>query len=71
MVYIGILYVLIMTVDWMMQKKEGVQLKTRMTVLLVSICFFITSEVTFKLKEQWNVIIMFQYLCHTLLGRSY
>lgn len=71
MFYIGILYVLIMLADWLMQKKEGIQLKKRVTVLLISICFFVTSEVTFKLKEQWNLIMLIQYVRKSMLGGSF
>jgi hypothetical protein len=70
-VYIGILYVLIILADWLMQKKEGVQLKKRITVLVVSICFFVISEVTFKLKDQWNFIMMMEYLRKSMLGGSF
>ncbi|MCH1638592.1 hypothetical protein MJ257_00615 [Paenibacillus timonensis] len=71
MFWIGILFTLIMLADWFMQKKEGVKLRTRMTVLLVSICFFITSEVVFKLKDQWNLPVLFRYLSETMLGRLF
>jgi hypothetical protein len=69
--WIGILFTLIMLADWFMQKKEGVKLRTRMTVLLVSICFFITSEVVFKLKDRWNLPVLFRYLSETMLGRLF
>lgn len=71
MFWIGILFTLIMLADWFMQKKEGVKLRTRMTVLLVSICFFITSEVIFKLKDRWNLPVLFRYLSETMLGRLF
>ncbi|GJM81161.1 hypothetical protein HMSSN139_36570 [Paenibacillus sp. HMSSN-139] len=71
MFWIGILFTLIMLADWFMQKKEGVKLRTRMTVLLVSICFFITSEVVFKLKDRWNLPVLFRYLSETMLGRLF
>lgn len=71
MFWIGILFALIMLGDWHMQKKEGVKLKTRITVLLVSLCFLITAEVVFKLKDQWNLPILFHYLRETMLGGSF
>ncbi|MDU4696045.1 MAG: hypothetical protein E6Y08_09540 [Paenibacillus sp.] len=71
MFWIGILFALIMLADWFMQKKEGVRLKTRMIVLIISGCFFVISEVVFKIKEQWNLTILFHYLRETMLGRSF
>ncbi len=68
MVWLGILFVLIMLSDWFMQKKEGIKLNTRVTVLIVSICLFVISEVLFKLKDRWNLLMMFRYLRETLLG---
>jgi hypothetical protein len=69
--WIGILFALIMLADWFMQKKEGVRLKTRMIVLIISGCFLVISEVVFNMKEQWNLTILFQYLRETMLGRSF
>ncbi len=69
MFWIVILFSLIMLGDWYMQKKEEVNLKTRITVLLVSICFFVTSEVVFNLKDRWNLPILFHNLRETMLGR--
>ncbi|MBW4838115.1 MAG: hypothetical protein KZY74_01860 [Paenibacillaceae bacterium] len=71
MLWIGILFTLIMLADWFMQKNEGVKLRTRITVLLVSIGFFLISEVVFKLKDRWNLPVLFRYLSETMLGRLF
>jgi len=68
--WIGILFTLIMLADWFMQKKEGIKLKTRLKVLLVSLCFFVTAEVLFKLKDQWNLPSLFHYLRATMFSGS-
>lgn len=68
MYWIGTLFALIMLVDWLMQKKEGAKLKTRMTVLLITVVFFITSEVVYKLKDRWNLPVLFRYLRESVLG---
>lgn len=70
MFWIGILFTLIMLADWLMQIKEGVKVKTRIKVLLISLCFFVTAEVLFKLKDQWNLPSWFHYLRETMLGGS-
>ncbi|MGP0586141.1 hypothetical protein [Paenibacillus timonensis] len=70
MFWIGILFTLIMLADWFMQKKERVKLKNRIKVLLISLCFFVTAEVLFKLKDQWNLPSFLHYLRVTMLGGS-
>lgn len=68
MYWIGTLFALIMLVDWLIQKKEGAKLKTRMTVLLITVVFFITSEVVYKLKDRWNLPVLFRYMRESVLG---
>ncbi|MGZ7444199.1 hypothetical protein [Paenibacillus sp. TH7-28] len=62
MIWIGTIYVIIMLFDWFGQRKKQVKLKTRLLVLLISLCFFACAEVLFLLKERWNVPMFIQYV---------
>lgn len=62
MIWIGTMYAIIMLFDWFGQRKKRVRLKTRLLVLLISLCFFACAEVLFLLKERWNVPMFIRYV---------
>ncbi|CAM4511818.1 MAG: hypothetical protein E7L01_14345 [Paenibacillus macerans] len=61
MIWIGTMYLLIMLFGWLAQRRRA-GFKTRLLVLLVSLCFFACAEVLFLLKERWNVPMFIQYV---------
>lgn len=59
------MFLAIIVLEWLSQRKAKVKRRDKWIVLGISVGLFLLSEVLFKLKDKWNIALLFQ-----IVGKS-
>lgn len=56
------MFLAIIVLEWLSQRKAKVKRRDKWIVLGISVGLFLLSEVLFKLKDKWNIALLFQFV---------
>ncbi|MNI91566.1 hypothetical protein D3C73_1492510 [compost metagenome] len=62
MIWIGAMFLVIIVFEWLNQRKAKVKRRDKWIVLGISVGLLLLSEVLFKLKDKWNVTMLFEFV---------